>query len=940
MSTVNIKVAVRVRPLVGTEPPPRTWSTNNCVISADSFNLLYQFDHVFDESSSNSHLYNSVASPIVLDAINGFHGTIFAYGQTSSGKTHTMIGSEPDPGIIYRALLHIFDHIESSPERRFLCRVSFIEIYNEDVFDLLEPRNSPYLRTDPQNKSVILCNVLEYVVMSVEEALEQLEKGNQRRHVGVTRMNYRSSRSHAVFRIILESKGNSKDSDGAVRISHLNLVDLAGSERASQTGAKGTQLREASNINKSLLYLGTLIAKLQSNPNAHINYRDSKLTHVLMNALGGNSLTAMICCINAAYHHFEVSKTTLEFATRAKNVKNKAKVNEVLDDRALLKKYEKDIKQLKEKNLQLMLNQRTFEGKEPKKEFNRRFTWFPGLTSSVSIESPTRPVPKPKNCLDFTSFVEPLSSTLGAFDDFKPKSESSTELLKKDRLISELTIELEKFKDQVSTLESDKFFVEKELNEKKLINTELSSEIQALKNSTNEEIDSKLQEFVALNSTLESQLKEKEIINTELSSEIQALKNSTNEEIDSKLQEFVALNSTLESQLKEKEIINTELSSEIQALKNSTKEEIDSKLQELVALNSTLESQLKEKEVINTELSSEIQALKISTNEEIDSKLQELVALNSTLESQLKEKEVINTVLSIEIQALKISTNEEIDSKLQELVALTSTLESQLKKKEVINTELSSEIQALKNSTNEEIDSKLQELVALTSTLESQLKEKEVINTELSSEIQALKNSTNDEIDSELQESVALISTLESQLKDRELVNTELSSVLQALCLTNEEMESKSHELVTLNSTLESQLQEKEFVNTELSIEIQFLKKSTSGEIDFKIQELVDLNYTLESQLKDKEVIITELSSEIQALKNSTNEEIDFKLQELVALTSTLESKLKRERLHSKSLALQLELQSMANVQNCKRPEFFLLALESQEISPWQHWKH
>ncbi|KAL0239552.1 hypothetical protein GEMRC1_009660 [Eukaryota sp. GEM-RC1] len=519
MTSSNIKVAVRVRPLVGTEQN-RVWNTNSAVISADSFNLLYQFDHVFDESSSNSHLYNSVASPIVLDAINGFHGTIFAYGQTSSGKTHTMIGSEPDPGIVYRALLHIFDHIESSPERRFLCRVSFIEIYNEDVFDLLEPTNSPYIRTDPQNKSVILCNVLEYVVIRVinEDTWE------------LPRMNDRSSRSHAIFRIILESKDNLKDSDGAVRISHLNLVDLAGSERASQTGAKGTQLREASNINKSLLYLGTLIAKLQSNPNAHINYRDSKLTHVLMNALGGNSRTAVICCINAAYHHFEVSRTTLEFATRAKNVKNKAKVNEVLDDRALLKKYEKDIKQLKEKNLQLMLNQRTFEGKKPKKEFNRRLTWFPGLTSNISIESPTRPVPKPKNVLDFTSFVEPLSSTLGAFDDFKPKSESTSKLLEKDRLISELTMELEKFKDQVSTLESDKFFVETELKEKEVINTELSSEIQALKNSTNEEIDFKLQELVALTSTLESKLKRERLHSKSLALqlELQSMANVQN----------------------------------------------------------------------------------------------------------------------------------------------------------------------------------------------------------------------------------------------------------------------------------------------------------------------------------------------------------------------------------------------------------------------------
>ncbi|KAL0244895.1 hypothetical protein GEMRC1_008977 [Eukaryota sp. GEM-RC1] len=165
-------------------------------------------------------------------------------------------------------------------------------------------------------------------------------------------MNDRSSRSHSIFRIILESSDNFEDSDGAVRISYLNLVDLAGSERACQTGANGTQLREASNINKSLLTLGLVINQLQSNSNVHISYRDYILTHVLMNALGGNCLTAMICCITPAFHHFEVSRTTLEFATRTKNVKNKAKINEVLDEKALLRKYEKEIKQLKEKNLE------------------------------------------------------------------------------------------------------------------------------------------------------------------------------------------------------------------------------------------------------------------------------------------------------------------------------------------------------------------------------------------------------------------------------------------------------------------------------------------------------------------------------------------------------------------------------------------------------------
>ncbi|KAL0211257.1 hypothetical protein P9112_009555 [Eukaryota sp. TZLM1-RC] len=170
---------------------------------------------------------------------------------------------------------------------------------------------------------------------------------------------------------------------GVVRISHLHFVDLAGSEGASQTGAKGTQLKEAGNINKSLLSLGTLISKLQSNPSGFVNYRDSKLTHVLMNVLVGNSLTVMICCITPHVKHFEVTKSTLEFAMWAKSVQIKTKINEVLDDRALLKRYENEIKELKEKNLQLLLNQRLIDEEPRASSFNRRLTWCSSLNTTA-----------------------------------------------------------------------------------------------------------------------------------------------------------------------------------------------------------------------------------------------------------------------------------------------------------------------------------------------------------------------------------------------------------------------------------------------------------------------------------------------------------------------------------------------------------------------------
>ncbi|KAL0224051.1 hypothetical protein P9112_003441 [Eukaryota sp. TZLM1-RC] len=460
-----IKVAVRVRPLFATKSE-RCWRSDQTTLSSNMSSTIYSFDNVFNESENNSSLYNSLVSSIVSQAIEGFHGTVFAYGQTAAGKTHSMMSSHDDPGVVYRALSDIFDHIEAFFDRHYLVRVSFIEIYNGKIFDLLEPQNKPCLRTDGQTNSVVLYSVQEFVVMSVEGALEQLEKGNQRRHVGATRMNDRSSRSHSIFRIILESRDKSPNSDGAVRISHLNFVDLAGSERASITGAKGIQLREAGNINKSLLALGTVISKLQSNPAGVVNYRDSKLTHVLSNALGGNSLTVMICCINPHVKHFEVTKSTLDFAMRAKSVQNRAKINEVLDDRALLKRYENEIKELKEKNLQLLLNQRLIDEEPKPSSFNRRLTWCPSLntanrTALEQFEVFKRPSQTPINndviidgYQENSSQVEIVKKQAAELDKLKEELKDERKLVANLKADYEL-IQLQK-EEEISSIKSEK----------------------------------------------------------------------------------------------------------------------------------------------------------------------------------------------------------------------------------------------------------------------------------------------------------------------------------------------------------------------------------------------------------------------------------------------------------------------------------------------------
>ncbi|ORY05417.1 kinesin-domain-containing protein [Basidiobolus meristosporus CBS 931.73] len=274
--------------------------------------------------------------------MNGVNGTIFAYGQTSSGKTFTMHGTKEEPGIIPMAIEDIFRYILETPDREFLLRVSYLEIYNEVIKDLLNPENENLnIRQDP-TRGVFVGKLTEAIVLSPEEVIQLMKKGESNRHVGETNMNERSSRSHTIFRMVIESRERSKESKrdsqsnvgGAVKVSSLNLVDLAGSERVGQTGAEGIRLKEGGHINKSLLALGTVIAKLaeQENDRGHIPYRDSKLTRILQPSLGGNARTAIICAITTASNFYEETTSTLKFASRAKTISNKPEVNEVLTD--------------------------------------------------------------------------------------------------------------------------------------------------------------------------------------------------------------------------------------------------------------------------------------------------------------------------------------------------------------------------------------------------------------------------------------------------------------------------------------------------------------------------------------------------------------------------------------------------------------------------------
>lgn len=299
--------------------------------------------------------------------LEGYNGTIFAYGQTGCGKSHTMQGPDIPPdliltneqmsqrGIIPRSFDHIFEAISVTTGVRFLPLVSYLEIYNENIRDLLNPTtpSSTLILKEQPNEGIVVQNLSSHAVHTAEECEQLLTIGTKNRMVGATLMNAGSSRSHSIFIINVEqittSNGNSCSTEemATIKKGKLNLVDLAGSERQNKTGATGDRLKEATKINLSLSALGNVISALVDGKSKHIPYRDSKLTRLLQDSLGGNTKTLMVACISPADYNYDETLSTLRYASRAKNISNKPTVNEDPKD-AMLREYQAEISKLKD----------------------------------------------------------------------------------------------------------------------------------------------------------------------------------------------------------------------------------------------------------------------------------------------------------------------------------------------------------------------------------------------------------------------------------------------------------------------------------------------------------------------------------------------------------------------------------------------------------------
>ncbi|GLT43281.1 hypothetical protein SLA2020_172430 [Shorea laevis] len=372
---VNVQVIVRCRPLSEDEARIHTPVVISCNenrrevcavqnIANKQIDRTFLFDKVFGPTSQQQQLYDIAVSPIVNEVLEGYNCTIFAYGQTGTGKTYTMEGGArkkngefpSDAGVIPRAVKEIFDILEAQCAE-YSMKVTFLELYNEEITDLLAPEETSKFIDDKSKKPIALMEdgkggvfvrgLEEEIVSTANEIYKILEKGSAKRRTAETLLNKQSSRSHSIFSITIHIKECTPEGEEMLKCGKLNLVDLAGSENISRSGAREGRAREAGEINKSLLTLGRVINALVEH-SGHVPYRDSKLTRLLRESLGGKTKTCIIATVSPSIHCLEETLSTLDYAHRAKNIKNKPEINQKMMKSALIKDLYSEIDRLKQ----------------------------------------------------------------------------------------------------------------------------------------------------------------------------------------------------------------------------------------------------------------------------------------------------------------------------------------------------------------------------------------------------------------------------------------------------------------------------------------------------------------------------------------------------------------------------------------------------------------
>uniref|UniRef100_A0AAZ3RHT2 Kinesin-like protein n=1 Tax=Oncorhynchus tshawytscha TaxID=74940 RepID=A0AAZ3RHT2_ONCTS len=632
----GVKVMCRFRPLNESETNrgdkyiPKFKGEDTVVITGKP----YVFDRVLPPNTAQEQVYDACAKQIVKDVLGGYNGTIFAYGQTSSGKTHTMEGKLHDSqlmGIIPRIARDIFDHIYSMDENlEFHIKVSYFEIYLDKIRDLLDVSKTNLAVHEDKNKVPYVKGCTERFVSSPEEVMDVIDEGKSNRHVAVTNMNEHSSRSHSIFLINIKQENVETE----LKLSgKLYLVDLAGSEKVSKTGAEGSVLDEAKNINKSLSALGNVISALAEGTKTHVPYRDSKMTRILQDSLGGNCRTTIIICASPSVYNEAETKSTLMFGQRAKTIKNTVSVNQELTAEEWKKKYEKEKE--KTKGLKYVIQKLETELKR----------WRKG--EAVPVEEQLSSKEKKSNSGD--AMATPMIDTIAPppiplLDEEKTRYEGLiTDLYQqlddKDDEINQHSQLAEKFKEQM--IDQDELLVSARKDYEKL--QEDLSRLQRENEAAKEEVKEVLQalEELAVNYDHKSQeVENKNRSNNQLSEELNQ-KSTTLEGVQRELSSLQELSSHHKKRAAEILSLLLRDLSEIGGIIGTS---------DLKAVNEVIEEEFTMARLYISKMKSEVKSL-VNRSKQLESSL-----VDTSRKMQANEKELASCQLLISQHQAKIKS--------------------------------------------------------------------------------------------------------------------------------------------------------------------------------------------------------------------------------------------------------------------------------------------
>eukprot|EP00761_Pharyngomonas_kirbyi_P014435 gb/GECH01014465.1/.p1 GENE.gb/GECH01014465.1/~~gb/GECH01014465.1/.p1 ORF type:complete len:867 (+),score=318.12 gb/GECH01014465.1/:1-2601(+) len=526
MANQNVRVVVRFRPPNSREKSEDVHTKVDLQYVEDTRVEIsmtgmpddkFNFDHVFKPDTDQENFYRITAKPIIKEVLSGFNGTVFAYGQTGAGKSHCIMGNrdeEESRGVIPRASQDIFDAIEDEDEdTEFKIKVSYLEIYNESIQDLFDTTKRNLKVHESPTRGIYVADLTEYYVSEPDEIYRLLDLGSENKVVAQTKMNAVSSRSHSVFTIHVEQK----NSEGSTKNGKFNIVDLAGSEKVGKTGAKGQTLKEAQQINKSLSALGNCINALVEK-HSHVPFRNSKLTRILQESLGGNSKTTMICACSPHAFNIEETISTLKFGRRAKSIKNKVKVNA----RKSAAELEKIVNALRE-NLGAMKKKN--QALQSQVDYLRE-------KAGIDSEELERLVPSEGN-----DEAEPSPSNETSNDSSRNEDESRDEdrpdpvtsehpadaVVEKEELKDKHQKELERMQDKLddaelekNDLQEEKSKIKQQLEEKEEQLKNIQKELNSIQESSKSEKDDYEFQIEMLEKTLDQRTEEAENLREEL----------------------------------------------------------------------------------------------------------------------------------------------------------------------------------------------------------------------------------------------------------------------------------------------------------------------------------------------------------------------------------------------------------------------------------------